>query len=439
MYTREEILNKYEKVDFPKSLFDEYALGNKNILFYPESKPPSSSNNKDITNLSQSYVLPRKFLNQKKYNINNNSNNKIEFSRGSNFTPNIPKEPTIDIKIENFKGIYDKFSIPLDIKLIYLKSNNNISGPFNYEELESMYKNKKFDSNYEFKTIDLFNFSEEDLFNFNSIKIINEDNWAEGLIDSPLLEYTELFSKVKELLEATKKRKLEINELNDEITELRFQNDEKDFAINELKKEVELLKKELSAKNLLIEEREKEKQKNKEEDTKEEDEKEEDKKEEAKENNRKEGVEIIEIEKKILYNDNDEEEKEEIVEEKIEIIQPKILDTGGEWEIAGKKKKKVEKVKEEPKTIMGISSKKSGDVKNNTDSLIKFPGNNKASKNKNKTSGEDLVEMLKPKKKEIPKVEGELSTTEFKEVKGKGKKKNKKQFESTNVSLGFKY
>ena len=47
--------------------------------------------------------------------------------------------------------------------------------------------------------------------------------------------------------------------------------------------------------------------------------------------------------------------------------------------------------------------------------------------------------MLKPKKKEVPKEENELSTTEFKEVKGKGKKKNKKQFENMNVSLGFKY
>ncbi len=69
--------------------------------------------------------------------------------------------------------------------------------------------------------------------------------------------------------------------------------------------------------------------------------------------------------------------------------------------------------------------------------MIKIPGSNKIKKNK--FSGEDLVDMLKPKKKEIPKEERELSTTEFKEVKGKGKKKNKKQFENTNVKFGFKY
>ena len=109
---------------------------------------------------------------------------------------------------------------------------------------------------------------------------------------------------------------------------------------------------------------------------------------------------------------------------------------GGEWEIAGKKKKKVEKLKEESKTIVGLSSEKGG-IKNSADSLIKAPGsqNNK----KNKFSGEELVNMLKPKKKEEPKDEGELSTTEFKEVKGKGKKKNRKQFEHTDINLGFKY
>ena len=110
---------------------------------------------------------------------------------------------------------------------------------------------------------------------------------------------------------------------------------------------------------------------------------------------------------------------------------------GEKWEIAGKKKKKVEKVQDDSKEIVGLSSKKSGGIKNNTDSLIKMPGTTKTKKPKN--SGEELVEMLRPKKKEEPKKEGELSSTEFKEVKGKGKKKNKKQFENSNIKLGFNY
>ena len=427
MYTREEILENYKNKEFPKSFFDEAAINCKNILFYPESKPPSSSKTKDITNLSQSYVLPWRILQQKNYYMNNNQNNKIEFVRGGNFTPNVPKEPLVDIKTENFKLIYDKFSIPLEKKLIYLKSHNNISGPFNFEELQNMYKNKKYDSNYEYRTIDLFCFPEEDPFMFYPLKNINDENWCEDLSDSPFLEHTELFAKVKELLDATRKRKLEINELNDEITELKSNNNEKDLKINDLQKEIEILNIELIKQGELFIQKAKEREKNKEEDEKEDN-----------NNNKKEKIEIIEIEKKIINNDDD-EEKEIVEEEKIEIIKPKVLDMGGEWEIAGKKKKKIEKNVEEPKVIVGLSGKKSGGVKNNTDSLIKTPGSNKSKKNK--ISGDELVDMLRPKKKEVPapKNEGELSTTEFKEVKGKGKKKNKKQFENTNINVGFKY
>ena len=427
MYTREEILNNYKKIDFPKSLIDESALSNKEILFYPNSRLPSSTIEKNTSQLSQSYILPWRLLHQKHYYINNNNQNKKEFVR-SGFTPADPKEPLIELKTENFKNIYDKFSIPLEIKLIYLKYHNNISGPFNFEELQNMYNNKKYDSNYEFKTIDIFFFDEEDTFNFFPIRNINEENWEEEFCDSPLLEYTNLFTKVKELLDASKKRKLEINELKSEIDDLKLENDEKDIKNGELLKEIESLKKELKIKNELLEK--KEKQNNKEEDEKEVENKNLDKKESKKEK-------IIEIEKKVILDDDEEEEKEIIEEKKIEIIQPKVLDMGEKWEIAGKKKKKVEKVQDDSKEIVGLSSKKSGGIKNNADSLIKMPGNPKTKKPKN--SGEELVEMLRPKKKEEPKKEGELSTSEFKEVKGKGKKKNKKQFENSNIKLGFNY
>ena len=80
-----------------------------------------------------------------------------------------------------------------------------------------------------------------------------------------------------------------------------------------------------------------------------------------------------------------------------------------------KEKKKIEKKEEEPKVIIGLSTKKSGGIKNNADSLIKIPGSNKGKKNQ--ISGEELVDLLRPKKKEVPKEEGELSNTEFKKVK----------------------
>ena len=450
MFTREEILNSYKETAFPKLIFEEASLSRSDILFYSKSKPPSSSTNKDISTLSQSYVLPWRIL-QQKNNIKN-----IEFFRAGNFTPSEPKEPLIEIKTENFKKIYEKFSIPLDKKIIYLKNGNNIIGPFNYDELEKMYKDKKYDSNYEFRPIDLFTYSEGEPFVFHPLKNINEDNWDINYVDTPLLEYSALFSKVRELLEASKKRKNEINSLNEEITELKNQNQEKDDTINELKIKINNLEKELIGQKEMVNEL----QKNEISEVKEQ--KEEDKKEEKEkpiiEDNKIEVEEInVKVEKNFLYNVNDnkkpkkrkkkkeiiindddekEEGKEEIIEkEKVEIeIKPKILDMGEEWEVAGKRKKKIEKVKEEPKEI--ISNKKE-EIKSLNDPN-KNQGN-KIKKGSKEISAEQLVEKLRPKKKEIIRNEDEEPKNENKQSKGKGKKKGKKQFADINIDLGFKY
>ena len=223
MYSREDIINNFKEIPFPKSIIEESSFKNKDIIFFPKSKPPLSSLTKDTSSLSESYVLPWRLLQQK----NNNKKN-VEFFRAGNFTPSEPKEPLIEIKLENFKKLYAKFSIPLDKKLIYLKKTNNILGPYNFEELENLYKSKKYDSNYEFRPIDLFTCSEEEPFVFHPLKNINEDNWELKYIDTPLLEYSALYSKVKELLDASKKRKFEINSLNEEITELKNSNEQKD-------------------------------------------------------------------------------------------------------------------------------------------------------------------------------------------------------------------
>ena len=453
MYTREEILKSFKEVSFPSSIFDESTLANKKIIFYPKSFPPKSSINKDITSLSESYVLPWRYV-QQKNNINNKKN--IEFSRGGSFFSSELKEPLIEIKIENFKKIYEKFGIPLDKKIIYLKKGNYIFGPYNYDELENMYKNKKFDSNYEFRTIDLFTYSEEEPFIFHPLKNINEDNWEINYVDTPLLEYSALYSKVKELLDASKKRKVEINTLNDEINELKNKNEEKDNTIIELNQKIEKLEKELSI--------QKEQKEQKEENIIKEPEKEEIK-EELKEDIKEEDKpvvkeEIVEVvEKNFLYSVNnnkkkrkkkkkgeikedpdEEDEKEVIIEkEKIEIeFKPKVLDMGEEWEIAGKKKKKIEKINEEQKIVV-----KKEEPKKNTTDLTKSTGSNKSKTNTNPISGDELVEMLRPKKKEVVKNEikneVENSNAEVKQVKGKGKKKNKRQYEDINIDLGFKY
>ena len=455
MYTREEILNTYKEIPFPKQLLEESSLSNINILFHSKSKKPLSSITKDTSSLSQSFVLPWRILQQK----NNNKN--IEFSRGGSFTPS---EPLIEIKIENFKKIYEKFEIPLDKKIIYLKKGNYISGPYNYDELEKMYKEKKIDSNYEFRTIDLFSYSEEEPFIFHSIKTINEDNWEQNYVESPLIEYTPLYLRVKALLEASKKRKVEVTTLDKEITELKSQNELKDNKINELNEKIEQLEKELSEqKNTVKELNEKENERIKQQENEmnkdeNKEDKEEDKKTEKEENNIIEKEEVIEVvEKNFLYSsvnnkkkkkkkkkeevkeipNEEEEEKEEIIEkEKIEIeYKPKVLDMGEEWEVAGKKKKKIEKIKEEPKVIV----KKEEPKKNNND-ISKTTGSNKSKKNQ--ISGEELVEMLRPKKKEIIKNEvkndGEKKSVEEKQVKGKGKKKVRRQYEEIDIDLKYK-
>ena len=454
MYTREEILNNYKESPFPKQLLEESSLSNQDILFHQKSKRPISSINKDTSFLSQSFVLPWRILQQQKNNKKN-----VEFSRGGSFTPSEPKEPLIEIKIENFKRFFEKFEIPLDKKIIYIKKGNNIHGPFNYDELENMYKNKKIDSNYEFRTIDLFCYSEEDPFVFHPMKNINEDNWETNYIESPLIEYTPLYLRVKALLEASKKRKVEVTALDKEITELKIQNEEKDKTIIELNEKIENLEKELTEqKNVVLEYNEKEKirmeQKEKE-NEKEEENKEEDKKEEKEKNNnlivKEEVIEIVE--KNFLYSNtnnkkrkkkrkkeqvietpNEEEEKEEIIEkEKTEIeFKPKVLDMGEEWEVAGKKKKKIEKVKEEPKIIPKIEDPKKNINEAKTSS-------NKSKKNQ--ISGEELVEMLKPKKKEVKKEirnEDENKSVEVKQVKGKGKKKTKRQYEDIDFEIKYK-
>ena len=162
MLTREEILSGFKKVDFPDKLLDESIKNAKKILFFEESTQPASQKEKDTKKLSQSYVLPWRLV-QKNYpeSVNNKNNT---FSRGSNF---IPKEPLVNIKIDNFKLIFDKYSLPLETGLIYFKNNYGVTnGPYNLEQIKNLQKNKKLDSTYEFRPIDIFCFKDSELFSF---------------------------------------------------------------------------------------------------------------------------------------------------------------------------------------------------------------------------------------------------------------------------------
>ena len=207
MISREEIISSYKQAKFPSKLFDESISKIKDIIFYDKSTHPSSEKVKDTKKLSESYVLPRRILIQK--NIQPNQNNKNEFIRGGNFTP---KEPIIDIEIDNFKLIYDKFTLPLETNIIYLKNTyGGINGPFNFEHIKNMYKNKKIDSNADFRMIDIFCFKGSEFFSFQSLKIINDKKWIDLIFDNPLINYSELFKNQKKE-EEQKEPKIEESE-----------------------------------------------------------------------------------------------------------------------------------------------------------------------------------------------------------------------------------
>jgi hypothetical protein len=295
MLTREEIISSFKKVDFPEKII-ESTSDVKNIIFYSESTEPKSQKEKDTKNLSQSYVLPWRLV-QKNLNEANNT-----FNRGSNF---IPKEQLVDIKIENFKLIYDQYFIPLETGMIYFKNNyGGMNGPYNFGQIQNMYKNKKIDSSFEFRPIDLFVFKDLDNFKFKSIKIINENNWIDSIVYSPLLKYYKSSDDNKE------EKKLDKHEL---ITPKSKVEDKAEEKKEEKNKDINIIG---------INE----------------------KKEEKKED------------KKIEIKEKKEDKKEEKKEEKKDIIQK---EPEQKWEVVQKKKNKANKEKEEEEDneIIGLKPK----------------------------------------------------------------------------------
>ena len=301
MLTREEIISSFKKVDFPEKII-ESTSDVKNIIFYSESTEPKSQKEKDTKNLSQSYVLPWRLVQK---NLSDSNNN---FNRGSNF---IPKEQLVEIKIENFKLIYDQYFIPLETGMIYFKNNyGGMNGPYNYAQLQNMYKNKKFDSSFEFRPIDLFVFKDCDDFKFKSIKIINENNWIDSIIYSPLLKY------YKSSVDNKEEKKLDNHELITPKPKVEDKVEDKKEDKNK-----EIIKNEIN-----------------------------EIKEEKKED------------KKIEIKEKKEDKKKEKKEEKKEIIKK---EPEQKWEVVQKKKNKANKEKEEEEDneIIGLKPKNSKEGK----------------------------------------------------------------------------
>ena len=314
MLTREEILSGFKKIDFPDKLFDESVKSVKNLLFFQESIQPASQKEKDTKKLSQCYVLPWRLVQKNNPEI---ASNKNTFIRGGNF---VPKEPLINIKIENFKLLYDKYSLPPETGLIYFKNNyGGINGPYNLEQIKNLQKNKKLDSTYEFRLIDIFCFKNSELFSFQSVKIINDDNWVDIVKDSPLLKYNQSFKNNNEAIKEEK------------LIEVKKEEKKEEVKSKEPKKEdikpIEPKKDDIKP----IE--------TKQEDIKPIETKQEDK--------------TLDVKK--------EEKKEDIKEDKKDEkkLNQTRKETEGKWEVVGKKKKANKDKEEESNQIIGLKTKES--------------------------------------------------------------------------------
>ena len=240
MLTREEILSGYKEINFKENLIEKSAQEKsiKNVLFYEKSTQSCSKKEKDTKNLSQSYVLPWRYVQKNFPDAVNKSNS---FSRGGSFTP---KEPLIEIKIDNFKCLYEKYGLPIETPLIYVKNNyGGAFGPFNLEQLQNLYKNKKVDSNSEFRTIDIFNFKDTEPFTFQSIKIINDEKWIESIIDSPLLKFNK-HSSQNNAIEEKKEEKIEKKEEKKEEEKKEEEKKEEEKKPEEIQKKEEIKKEE---------------------------------------------------------------------------------------------------------------------------------------------------------------------------------------------------
>ena len=383
MISREEILSAYKQSKFPDKLFDESIKNIKNYIFYKESTQPSSEKTKDNKKLSESYVLPRRILMQK--NIQVNPNNKNEFFRGGNFAP---KEPVVDINIDNLKLIYDKFSIPVETNIIYIKNTyGGINGPYNLEHIKNMYKNKKIDSNNEFRLIDIFSFKDSGIFSFQSLKIINDEKWIDLIIDNPLINYSDLFKNINNVDKIENIEKKESNETNEN-------KENKENKENESKEQESEVK---------IEKPKKKKKKVKSKEIK--GIKEEEKVEKA------EKVEKVEKAEKVEKVEKNEKN------EKIE-------------------KKEENNVKEEMDSSEKLEIKISKEKKENNEELVEILKRKKIEKDKEKMKDDESQKEENIKQDNVKnedKKDNEFKETRYK----KGKKKKKAQFEETEIDLGF--
>jgi hypothetical protein len=136
------------------------------------------------------------------------------FPGAQNIFPQNINMVTEPLEINNIFLFNIKFDIPNDKSVWYIYNHiqSMTSLPISSIQLFDLYNMKIINGEVDVRPIDIFQFAEQMPFSFVKLKVINDINWIERIIDNQLLKYTELFSlsaKIKgEFSEKHKYRKL---------------------------------------------------------------------------------------------------------------------------------------------------------------------------------------------------------------------------------------
>lgn len=387
--SKAKILSSFIEYPIPKNLITKETFNYEALLLSTQSLHPTASSDKNGPQFSKAFVPSSEGQKHSGWRTNNNNyhnqnnlgfhphqpyqNRPNEFSRGQNFQP---KEPLIDIEVENILLFNEKFNFPKDKKSFYFqnKSSNFFFGPLSANTAIEYYKKKTLDSSFDFRPIDIFGFKNLEPFEFLPLKELNNKDWINQLVDSPLLCLTNVAKTAADLEKKVKNLELE------------KENSKKKEAVKPEKPE---------------------------------------KQEQAIEK---------EIDNKSIEAPKEEEESEKETPKKEENLQSFVKHEEGKWEDPNKKKRKVrpgQKPSAGPSNPVGISKKeeKIKTMATQPKEVVKVDNDDELL--------DKLRPKKEEKKEEKPKpIEGDG----FEEVKSSKKvRKKKRPHETSSIPVGFKY
>jgi len=190
-YSKETFLNSFEKVPLNKDKIEPDAYDLKDLILNEDSQYPATTVEKQT--LSKAY-LRFKWESHRRFSENLEI---FSYNNNNNINDNNNNEEEIKIKIDNIFLFNEKFNFPNVIDCFYIKhpKYNDVKGPFSSLSIEEMYRYKKISGFIYIRPIDIFKYKNEELFTFLPLKIINDDNWTDLIIESNILLENNIFYK----------------------------------------------------------------------------------------------------------------------------------------------------------------------------------------------------------------------------------------------------